>query len=66
MRGRYNAITVFALVLGVVGVSAYIVLFTGMTDAPPGLVQRVAQASGDLWLLIACVSCLRQMPRGNP
>lgn len=66
MHRRYNAITVSALVLGIIGLIAYFLLFTGITDAPAGLVQRVVQGSGDLWLLIACVTCLRLLPSGEP
>lgn len=65
-RRRSGARGVLALVLGAVGLGAYLLLFTGVAQLPPGLVQRTVQAAGDLWLFAACVLCLREVAGGNP
>lgn len=62
-RGSQSQLGRLALVLGLIGVAAYLLLLSQTTNlAYAGLVQRVVQAAGDGWLFAASVACLRRRP----
>lgn len=63
-----GGVGVISLVLGIVGIAALILLFSlpvGLAENA-GLIQRVVQGSGDLWLLILCWSCAMELRRRPP
>jgi hypothetical membrane protein len=63
MRRKIGALDATSLVLGIVGLLALFMLFAQPMELAgnSGLVQRVVQGSGDLWLLMLCWSYARRM-----
>lgn len=63
MRRKIGTLDATSLVLGVVGLLALVILFAQPAEfaGNSGLVQRVVQGSGDLWLLLLCWSYARRM-----
>jgi hypothetical membrane protein len=54
-------IPLVSLLLGVVGVIALILLVVQGANLGPGWIQRVAQTSGDLWVLLLAITSLKKL-----
>lgn len=65
MQRNLGALDATSLILGIVGLSALIFLFTQPAELAgnSGLIQRVVQGAGDFWLLILCWSHTHQANR---
>jgi len=65
MRRKPGGLDMTSLVLGIVGLLALLVLVAQRPELTgnSGLVQRLVQGSGDLWLLTVCWSCLHTASR---
>lgn len=72
LKGNRSRICSSALILGVIGVIAFIALWIGIVAAEyginnilfdrKGMLQRLNIAAGDLWVVIACVYTLVKRP----
>jgi len=62
MQRNLGALDATSLILGIVGLTALILLFAQPAELAgnSGLIQRVVQGAGDFWLLILCWSYAHQ------
>lgn len=65
LHRNLGAIGVTSLILGIVGLLALVVLFAQPAELTgnSGLIQRVVQGAGDLWLLMLCWTYVHRINR---